>query len=191
VDAGAQPARIGQIRRASPSTISMRSATPARVPELACLRSAFRIDLERDHPPRGELFGEVQGGVADGRAHLQHIRVQRPAQRGKEAPRLPVNDRHGVALGHGLHLGHCVGARGAQIVEVALHTFVENRLAGRQCPRSARLCRTAISARQTHTSTGAPTIRATFSVPSSTAWVISARADTAPAATAAEPSSGA
>lgn len=119
-DAAARPARCtrgtgpSQRRRRAGRTASTgrgwcREHPPRRArcdrppppgPRLARLTSAVRVDLERHHPPRGELFGGLQGGVADGRAHLQHIRVHRPAQRGKEAPRLPVNDRHGVALGH-------------------------------------------------------------------------------------------
>ena len=68
----------------------------------------------------------MQGRVADRGADLEHDRVEGAAQHREEAAGLPMHDRDSVALGHGLHLAHDLGALGPQSVDVALDAFVQD-----------------------------------------------------------------
>ena len=67
---------------------------------------AGRVDLERHEPAVLERLRHVQRRVADRGAHLEHARVAWPGTAWRGSARLPVDDRHGVALGQHLHLGH-------------------------------------------------------------------------------------
>ncbi len=59
---------------------AIRDACPVQIRTRLC--GAVGFALERDHPPAFERLGHVQGRVPDSSAHLEDVRVERPAQRG-------------------------------------------------------------------------------------------------------------
>ena len=112
--------RLKEARRASEAPVEaivIRKAAraDARAREVvACLGDAIGIALEGEDPAPAELLRDVKGRVADGRPELQHRRrVERADEGSQQAPRLPVDDRDAVALGHRLHLAHHLRALGA------------------------------------------------------------------------------
>ena len=116
---------------------AVRDARPAE--EVARLRGALGVQLQGDHAAALELLGHVQSRVADRGAHLEHDRVERAAERGQEATGLPVHDRHAVAVGEGLHLGHHLGAGRLQTAQVIPDALVEDRHAWRLLLATASL----------------------------------------------------
>ena len=99
----------------------------AALQEFARLGGALGIAFQGHDPSLAQLLADVERGVADGGAHLQHAGIESAGQGGQQAAGLPGNDRHAVAVGHRLHLGHHLGPRGADFLQVAVDGVVEDR----------------------------------------------------------------